>query len=61
MSLAEVKNIEAVYGDFRPGDVRHSQADIEKLKQLLRYEHSHRVSEGLRETVKWFFNFLRKS
>ena len=58
---AEVKNIEAVYGDFRPGDVRHSQADVQKLKQLLRYEHSHRVSEGLGETVKWFFNLACRS
>lgn len=55
---AEVKNIEAVHGGFRPGDVRHSQADVEKSKQLLGYEPSHRVNEGMRETVRWFFKAL---
>ncbi len=59
-SLAEfktgIKDIEAVHGDFRPGDVRHSQADISKAAELLGYKPSHSVSEGMRETVKWFFN-----
>ena len=53
---AEVKDIEAVHGDFRSGDVRHSQADISKAAELLGYKPSHSVSEGMRETVKWFFN-----
>ena len=58
---AEAKDIEAVHGDFRPGDVRHSQADIEKSKQLLGYEPGHRVNEGMRETVKWFFKQTKSS
>ena len=53
---AEVKNIDAVHGDFRPGDVRHSQADISKASTFLGYKPSHTVTEGMRETVKWFFN-----
>ena len=53
---AEVKDIEAVHGDFRSGDVRHSQADISKAAELLGYKPSHSVSEGMVETVKWFFN-----
>ena len=47
----EVKDIETVHGDFRTRDVRHSQADIEKSKQLLGYEPGHRVNEGMREMV----------
>jgi UDP-N-acetylglucosamine 4-epimerase len=39
--------------DFRPGDVRHSQADISKAKRLLGYEPSHRFGEGLKATVAW--------
>ncbi|TYO93239.1 NAD-dependent epimerase/dehydratase family protein [Desulfallas thermosapovorans] len=50
----EAANIKPVYRDFRPGDVRHSQADISKAKQLLGYEPAYAVFDGLRETVTWF-------
>jgi len=39
---------------FRPGDVRHSQADISKARQLLGYEPTHRVFEGLSEAMTWY-------
>lgn len=42
------------YRDFRPGDVRHSLADISKAQQLLGYAPSHRLQEGLSEAVKWY-------
>lgn len=42
------------YTDPRPGDVAHSQANIDKIRQNLGYEHTHEIAEGLRETVKWF-------
>lgn len=41
------------YDDFRPGDVRHSRADISKAKQLLGYNPSHDVSQGMMETIRW--------
>jgi UDP-N-acetylglucosamine 4-epimerase len=41
------------YEDFRPGDVRHSQADIGKAETLLGYRPTHRFLDGLRETVAW--------
>jgi nucleoside-diphosphate-sugar epimerase len=47
-------NLEAVYKDARQGDVRDSQADITKAKQLLGYQPIVGLEEGLRETVKWF-------
>ena len=37
----------------RPGDVRHSQADITKARRLLGYEPSVGVKEGLAKTVGW--------
>jgi len=43
-----------VYRDFRAGDVRHSLADISKAKNLLGYEPSHRISEGLDEAMDWY-------
>ncbi len=43
-----------VYRDFRSGDVRHSQASIEKAQRLLGYNPTHRIAEGIETTVRWF-------
>ena len=32
------KNIEPIYTEPRPGDIKHSFADIERLKKTLQYE-----------------------
>lgn len=42
------------YRDFRPGDVRHSLADISKAANLLGYAPAHRLREGLAEAVDWY-------
>jgi nucleoside-diphosphate-sugar epimerase len=49
-------NIEPVYTDPQPGDVKHSLADISKAKELLGYEVKVDFKEGLRRTVEWFKN-----
>jgi len=46
------------HGGFRPGDVRHSLADIQKARRLLGYEPSHGLAEGMRETTRWFASQL---
>ena len=51
---ASVLGQEPNYRDFRAGDVRHSQADISKAQTLLGYQPTHRISDGLTETVRWF-------
>lgn len=38
----------------RPGDVRHSLADIQKAKRLLGYEPQIDIKTGLRRTIDWF-------
>lgn len=43
-----------VYRDFRVGDVRHSQADISKSQQLLGYQPSHTIQQGLAEAIDWY-------
>src|SRR5205823_6207419 len=40
-----------IYEPFRAGDVRHSQADIDKAKRLLGYEPTHDVRSGLAESL----------
>jgi UDP-N-acetylglucosamine 4-epimerase len=46
------------YVDFRPGDVRHSQADISKAARLLGYAPTHRIGEGLKEAMDWYVRNL---
>lgn len=43
-----------VYRDFRPGDVRHSQADIGKARRLLGYQPTHDIRSGLAEALDWY-------
>ena len=42
------------YRDFRPGDVRHSLADVSKAAALLGYRPTHSVREGLAEAAAWY-------
>ncbi|HNC53089.1 MAG TPA: SDR family oxidoreductase [Accumulibacter sp.] len=49
-----VEEVRPEYGDFRPGDVRHSQADIGKARRLLGYLPSHRLEEGVRVAMPWY-------
>ena len=55
-SLPEGSNSEIVYQDFRAGDVKHSQADISKAKDLLGFNPIYNVQSGIRETVDWHLN-----
>ena len=43
-----------VYTASRPGDVRHSRADIRKAQRLLGYEPKVELKTGLRQTIDWF-------
>lgn len=43
-----------VYLEFRPGDVRHSLADIGKARSLLGYEPGERVRQGLERALEWY-------
>jgi UDP-N-acetylglucosamine 4-epimerase len=47
-----------VYQDFRPGDIRHSEADISKASRLLGYEPTHSVQRGLAEALAWYQEHL---
>ena len=50
---------EPIYRDFRHGDVRHSQASIEKAKKFLGYQPNFRLSEGLDEAIEWYINSVK--
>ena len=47
-------DLAADYVDERPGDIRHSRADIAKARDLLGFEPIVSFEEGLRRTVDWY-------
>jgi UDP-glucose 4-epimerase len=52
-------DVEAVYTDPRPGDVRHSWADISVSEQVLDYKTQVALEEGLGKTVDYFRTLFR--
>jgi UDP-N-acetylglucosamine/UDP-N-acetylgalactosamine 4-epimerase len=52
-SLLNVK-VKAVQRPFRPGDVRHSLADIRRARELLGYAPTHTLASGLKEALPWY-------
>ena len=46
------------YTDFRAGDVRHSQADIDKARKRLGYAPTHRIHDGLAVAMDWYVDRL---
>ena len=53
IKLVGNSNVEPVYKQPRPGDIRHSLADISKSR-ILGYNPRYSLEEGLRETVRRF-------
>jgi UDP-N-acetylglucosamine 4-epimerase len=49
-----LKNLRPVYQETRPGDVRHSHADISKARELLGYNPTYDVEKGLAEALDWY-------
>jgi UDP-N-acetylglucosamine 4-epimerase len=49
-----VLNQKPIYRDFRPGDVRHSLADINKARHLLGYEPEYPIERGLEMAMDWY-------
>jgi len=46
--------VAAIHGPPRPGDVRHSQADITLARELIGFQPVADLETGLRETVAWY-------
>ena len=48
-----------IYREFRSGDVRHSQASIDKAQKLLDYQPKYRISEGMTDAIDWYVNSIK--
>ena len=45
-----------IYRDFRDGDIRHSQADIAKARELLGYCPTHNLNDGIEAVIDWYID-----
>ena len=46
--------LDVVYEEPRPGDIKDSLADISSAKRELRYDPAFSLTEGLEETIQWY-------
>lgn len=56
----KIANVEIKFGPNRAGDIPHSLASVKKAQELLRYEPTHKLEEGLMEAVDWYTEILNK-
>src|SRR5690606_36435994 len=55
---SKIEEVEIKFGPQLIGDIPHSLASVEKAKRLLLYEPTHRLEEGLKEAVEWYWKEL---
>ncbi|MFM9987051.1 SDR family oxidoreductase [Flavobacterium sp.] len=55
----KIAEVEIVYGPNRVGDIPHSLASIDKAKKFLGYDPKFSMQEGLKESVKWYWENLK--
>ena len=48
------KDIEPIFGRDRKGDIKHSNADISRAKELLGYAPEYDFASGLNEAIAWY-------
>ncbi|MFN5664550.1 MAG: SDR family oxidoreductase [Bacteroidota bacterium] len=53
-SFTTHSDLQVIHREARPGDVRHSLADIDKAKRLLNYEPKISLKQGLELTLNWY-------
>jgi UDP-N-acetylglucosamine 4-epimerase len=54
----QAAEIQPIYRAFRPGDVRHSLADISKANRMIAYAPDVSVRQGLARATKWYIQLF---
>ncbi len=49
---------EAIYRDFRAGDIRHSNANISKAQNFVGYAPTHDIYQGMEEAIEWYIESI---
>ncbi|MGB4016105.1 SDR family oxidoreductase, partial [Petrimonas mucosa] len=50
-----IADVEVKHGPNRAGDIPHSLANIDKARELLKYDPKFSMKQGLKEAVKWYW------
>ena len=53
------KDIEPIYGPDRAGDIKHSNASIEKAKKCLNYSPDYSFEKGIKLAIDWYVENLK--
>jgi len=55
-TIAELleSDVKPIYGPDRPGDIKHSNADISKARRLLKYDPDYSFHDGIKLCVEWY-------
>jgi UDP-N-acetylglucosamine 4-epimerase len=53
-----IADVEVKHGPNRAGDIPHSLANIDKARELLKYDPKFSMKQGLKEAVKWYWENL---
>jgi nucleoside-diphosphate-sugar epimerase len=48
------KDVKPIYADSRPGDVKHSLADIKKAQNIIGFNPVVSFDQGLRNSIEWY-------
>ncbi|MFD1348009.1 SDR family oxidoreductase [Oceanobacillus caeni] len=48
------KDIKPIFGPKRTGDIKHSNADISKAKEMIGYDPAFNFADGLSEAISWY-------
>ncbi|MDA9309058.1 SDR family oxidoreductase [Flavobacteriaceae bacterium] len=55
---SKILNVDVIYGPNRVGDIPHSHASVDKAKENLNYNPQFSLQQGLKESVKWYWENL---
>ena len=58
-SYTHLMEFKPTYRDFRPGDIMHSHANIDKARNLLGYQPTHTIEDGLDAALAWYKETLQ--
>lgn len=58
VEILDKKYIKPIYGLERVGDIRHSNADISKSKEILGYDPDFSFDRGIKEAIEWYIKNL---
>ena len=52
------KDVEPNFGPDRPGDIKHSNADISKARKMLGYDPEYDFAKGIAFAIEWYKEYL---